>query len=79
MNTGIIPVLIGYLPEDAEKVLAEYGLACCWVDSEKPKWLSANHQARVGRQRLQADGTIELLRVYIPILTPGDEIAVESE
>lgn len=79
MTTGEIPSLVGFRPEDAEKAIVESGFTFCWIDSEKPKWLSPCHEARVGRQRNREDGTVELLCVYIPILSTDDDIADGSE
>lgn len=68
-----VPLLVGYRPDEAEAVAAELGLRVVWVETEAPKWLSAHHEARVGRQRLREDGTLELLRVLVPVPREAEE------
>ncbi|MHB9025808.1 MAG: hypothetical protein ACYC7E_16845 [Armatimonadota bacterium] len=62
------PSLVGYDPEDAERVAAKLGYRVVWKDAPAPHWLSPTHVPRVGRQRLRADGSLELLRVLVPAI-----------
>jgi hypothetical protein len=71
-----LPSLIGYHPDEAEAAAQALGLRVVWVEAETPRWLSPQHEARVGRQHLRADGTLELLRVLAPLLR--DEEAIEE-
>ena len=66
---GPEPSLIGYPPDEAERVAAARGFPVVWLDPATPRWLAPTREGRVGRQRLRPDGTLELLRVQIPVAT----------
>ncbi|HEY3378972.1 MAG TPA: hypothetical protein VGL77_15915 [Armatimonadota bacterium] len=74
VDIAAIPSFVGYHPAEAEAAAAALGLTIVWSDATAPHWLSELHTPRVGRQRLRADGVLELLRVLVPTLaeTPGD-------
>lgn len=61
-----LPSLVGYTPDEAEQMAAAHGCTIRWLDTPPPRWLSASHVPRVGRQRLGEDGVLELLRVLVP-------------
>jgi hypothetical protein len=63
------PSLVGYRPAEAEEVARQCGWQIHWVISEPPRWLSPNHEARVGRQRVSGDKEVELLQVLVPVLS----------
>jgi len=61
-----LPSFIGETPAAAEAAAAALNLTIVWLEAPKPGLLPPNHEARVGRQRLRAERTLELLRVYMP-------------
>jgi len=63
-----IPSFIGYRHAEVEEAARRYGLTLCCIDAAPPQWLAARREARVGRQRLRNDGTLELLSVLVPML-----------
>ena len=63
-----LPCFIGYYPDEAEAAARQLGIPLVWVEAESPRWLSPRHEPRVARQRLRDDGTLELLRVMVPML-----------
>jgi hypothetical protein len=64
-----IPSLVGYRPDEAESAAAALGRPVVWTEAPAPRWLSPHHEARVGRQRVRDDGSLELLRVLVPRIT----------
>jgi len=62
-----LPSLVGYAPADAEHLAQASGYTVIWQEAFIPRWLSPHRVPRVGRQRAGAPGTVELLRVYVPI------------
>jgi len=69
-----LPLLVGYNPEDAERLAAACGYTVCWVESTPPRWLPPRHGPRVLRQRQREAGVVELLRGEAP-----DVLAEPSE
>ncbi len=67
-----IPDVIGYRPAEAEETLTAAGYTVTQLIADPPRWMPANHSPRVGRQRLLADGTIELLIVEVPESPDGE-------
>lgn len=67
-----MPNVIGYHPGEAEETLAAAGHTVATVIAPPPRWMSANHSPRVGRQRLLVDGTVELLIVEVPESPDGE-------
>ena len=63
-----IPSLVGYRPEEAEEIAAALGFTVVWQVAPKPNLLPPQHEPRVGRQRLRDDGTLELLKVFVPVV-----------
>jgi hypothetical protein len=63
-----IPSLIGFRPEEAEETAAALGLTLVWLEAPKPNLLPPEHEPRVGRQRVLEDGTVELLKVFVPVV-----------
>jgi len=64
-----IPSLVGFHPEEAEEAAAALGLTIVWQEAPKPNLLPPTNEPRVGRQRLREDGTLELLKVYVPVVS----------
>jgi hypothetical protein len=63
-----IPSLIGFRPEEAEETADALGLTLIWLEAPKPNLLPPQNEPRVGRQRLLEDGTLELLKVFVPVI-----------
>jgi len=63
-----IPSLVGLHPEEAEKAVAALGLTLVWLEAPKPNLLPPENEPRVGRQRVLEDETVELLKVFIPVV-----------
>jgi len=63
-----IPSLVGFRPEEAEEAAAESGLTIVWREAPKPNLLPPQNEPRVGRQRVCENGTLELLKVFVPVV-----------
>ncbi len=73
--TAALPSLVGYRPDEAEQIAAALGITLVWIDFPTPRWLPPSYESRVGRQRLRSDGTLELLRILVPIIPSPDSSA----